>query len=72
MFIRCWEGLTHTKCSLGVQLKALRTANLIFFCKAKGVTLRGSVSQGVLGLLLGLGQVVAPGWELNPRLEPDT
>lgn len=46
---RGWEGLTHTKCSLGVQLKALRTANLIFFCKAKGMTLRKPVPQGTLG-----------------------
>lgn len=64
------EGLTHTKCSLGVHLKALRTANLIFFCKAKGGTLRKPVSRGILGLLLGLVQAVATVPRLSPSLEP--
>lgn len=60
---RGWEGLTHTKCSLGVCLKALRTANLIFFCKAKGVTMRKPLPQGILALLLGLAQAVTSGWD---------
>lgn len=50
LFIRPWEGLTHTKCSLGVQLKALRTANLIFFCKAKEGDSKGISFPGHLGL----------------------
>lgn len=55
--------LTHTKCSLGVQFKALRTANLVLFCKAKGKTLREPVPQSILGFLSGLVQAVSPDWE---------
>jgi hypothetical protein len=43
--------LTHTKCALGVQLKALRAANFILLCKAKRMALRtrGYQSPGHLG-----------------------
>lgn len=68
---RAGEELTHTKCCLGVQLKALGTANFIFFCNAKGETLKEPVPWGILGLFFRLVQAVGPGWELSPSFEPD-
>lgn len=32
-----WGALTHTKCSLGVQLKALGAADLVLLCKTKRI-----------------------------------
>lgn len=63
LFFPGGDELTHTKRSLGIQLKALGTAKFIFFCNAKGKTLREPVPQNILGLFFGLVQAMGPGWE---------
>lgn len=64
---RAWAGLTHAKCSLGVQLKALRTANLIFFCKEKGEALREPVTPVHRGLALWAGTGGSSGLGAQPQ-----
>lgn len=65
---RAPEELTHAKCPLGVQLKALGTANSIFFCNAKRKTQREPIPQDILGLHFGLVQAVDPAGSSAPAL----